>query len=184
MKIFELNPHTYLVEFAPQALLLKPFREIWDNDTCKEKTNASRELAYVYFMCDQRSDHSIILDESERHEIVIHDLELGEHWIRPQYVTEAMDYYKKMSQTTSTKLLDSTRAVVQKISKFLDDVDPDERGKDGKPVFSINQIVSSVEKVPKLIKSLNEIEKEVIKEKELKSQSGNRDVGEFDDTGI
>lgn len=184
MNLFQLNDTTFNVEFAPQALLLKPFREIWDCDMTEGKQVASAELAYVYYMCDQRSDHMYILDEQERHEVVVDALNLGQGWTAPPYVENAMLFYKEMSTTVSTKLLTSTRGVVEKISKFLDDIDPNERDKNNKPVFDINKIVASVEKIPKLVKSLNQIEEEVIKEKELKSQNGNRDMGMFDDTGI
>jgi hypothetical protein len=38
--------------------------------------------------------------------------------------------------------------------------------------------------VPKLVKALNDIESEIIKEKALKAQSGNTAVGLFDDNGL
>lgn len=184
MNIFEIV--NYQVTFSPQALLIAPFREIWDLDQSEDKRVASDELAYVYFMCDDRSDHMYILDEQERHNVVVNSLEnLDEDWIRPQYIERAMEYYKKYSETTSTRLLRSTRGIVERISGFLDTVDVNERDlKTNKPVFDINKIVTAVEKIPKLVKSINEIEQEVVKEKELKAQSGNRETGLFDDNGI
>lgn len=185
MNIFQLNENTYKVEFSPQALLLKPFREIWDNDKSKDKENATKELGYVYFMCDQRSDHMYILDQDERHEVVSSAMELGPNWIKPTYIDDAMDFYLEMSTTTSTMLLNSTRNAIQKISHFLDVIDPNERDKNtGKPVFGINTITGAIEKVPKLVKALAEIEKEIIKEKAAKAQSGNKDIGMFDDNGM
>lgn len=185
MNIFQLNENTYKVEFSPQALLLKPFREIWDNDKSKHKELATKELGYIYFMCDQRSDHMYILDEDERHQVVAEAMELGSNWIKPSYIDIAMEFYKEMSTTTSTMLLNSTRNAVQKISHFLDVIDPNERDKStGKPVFAINTITGAIEKVPKLVKALAEIEKEIIKEKAAKAQSGNKDVGLFDDYGM
>ncbi len=59
-----------------------------------------------------------------------------------------------------------------------------ERDKNNKPVFDIGKIVASVEKVPKLVKALNEIELEIVKEKELKAQSGSKNGGVFDNEGI
>ena len=58
----------------------------------------------------------------------------------------------------------------------------DERTK--KPIHDIGKITSAVEKIPKLIKAMNEIEKEVIKEKQLKAQSGNRTQSMFEDMGM
>ena len=184
MNIFEIV--NYQVTFSPQALLLKPFREIWDLDTSEDKRIANNEMAYIYFMCDDRSDHMYILNEDERHDVVVNSLEgLDDEWIKGKYIDEAMEFYKKYSETTSTNLLRSTRSIVERISIFLDTVDVNERdAKTNKPVFDIGKVIASVEKIPKLVKSINEIEQEVVKEKELKAQSGNRDVGLFDDEGI
>lgn len=183
MNLFELK--NYAVTFSPQALELAPFKEIWDNDLSEDKGQALKELSYVYYMCDDRSDYIYELDDEIRSENVIAVLKMDYNWIIPKYIDDAIAYYKKQSETTSTKLLRSTRAVVGKISNFLDEIDPNERDKrTNKPVFNIAQIVSSVEKMPKLLKALSEVEKEVIKEKAVRSQSGSRDVGVNDDTGI
>jgi hypothetical protein len=182
MNIFELK--NFQVSFSPQALAIKQFKEIWDTDPSEDKSEAIKELSYVYYMADDRSDYMYELNEDIRSELIKKDIGMDTGWIRPKYIDDAISYYRRASETTSTKLLESTRGVIQKISNFLDTVDPNERDKAGKPVFPIAQIVSAVEKMPKLVKALNDVEKEVIKEKELKGHSGNRDVGVFDDTGI
>lgn len=181
MNLFELK--NYAVTYSPQALMLAPFKKIWDLDLTEDKEIANKELAYVYYMADDRSDYMFELDELARGTQVIKDLDL-QGWIEPDYVRDAITYYRSMSETTSTKLLESTRGVIQKISEFLDVIDPNERDKMNKPVFNMNQIVGAVEKMPKLLKALNEVEKEVIKEKEIKGQTGSRDAGVFDDEGI
>lgn len=183
MNIFEIK--NYVVTFSPQALMLKPFREIWDNDSSKDKAEAVKELSYVYYMADERSDFMYILNEEERHEEVIRSLELGHGtWIVPHYVTDAIAYYIEMSETTSTRLLRSTRGVVEKISSFLDAVDVNERDKNNKPVFDIGRIVTSVEKIPKLIKSLSDIESEIIKEREAKNTFNRTSGGVFEEDGL
>lgn len=181
MNIFEIK--NFVVTFSPQALMLKPFKEIWLNDKSKDKTKAIQELSYIYFMSDDRSDYMYVLDLYERHEYVLRDLMMDPQWIKPQYIDEAMEFYVEASTTTSTQMLKSTRGVIEKISKFLDDIDVNERDKNNKPMFDIGKIVASVEKIPKLVKALNEIEQEIVKEKELKSQ-GSKNGGVFDNEGI
>lgn len=182
MNIFELKD--YVVTFSPQALILKPFKEIWLNDKSKDKEKAIKELSYVFYMADERSDYMYILDEDERKEAVIRDVDLDPNWIIPSYIQVAIDFYIEASQTTSTIMLRSTRDVITKISKFLDNIDLNERDRNMKPVFDIGKIVASVEKVPKLVKALNEIELEIVKEKELKSMSVSKNGGMFDTNGI
>lgn len=179
MNVFEIVNNQ--VTWAPQTLMIKPFREIWDTDKSEDKTIANLELAYVYYMADERSDYMYILDKDERHDQICNDIGL-EDWNKPTYIDTAIEYYIRLSETTSTRLLQSTRNVIEKISHFLDTVDINERDqKTMKPIHDISKVTASVEKIPKLIKSLNEIEKEIIKEKELKAQSGNKIIGIFDD---
>jgi hypothetical protein len=182
MNLFEIKSD--VVTFAPQALLLKPFKEIWDCYSKENKSEAVKELAYVYYMTDDRSDFQYMLDLDERSEAIVQMVMLPDGWIPPKYVDEAIVFYKIYSETTSTYLLRSTRGIVQKLAHFLDTVDPNERDKSNKLVFSPAQIVSAVEKMPKMIRALNEIEQEVIKEKDIKSQTGNRNAGVNDDGGI
>ena len=179
MNIFQITNN--VVTFSPQALVLEPFREIWDSDISKDKVMAVKELSYVYYMADDRSDYQYILDEDERSKEISHMLGLGDNWIVPTYIPIAIEFYKETSKTTSTMLLRSTRGVIQKISHLFDTVDLGERDKMNKPVFDLNKITGAVEKVPKLIKALAEVEKEIIKELAMKAQSGNKEMGLFED---
>ena len=184
MNLFEIVNNN--VTFSPQALAIKPFKDIWDADKTKDKKMATLELSFVYYMADERSDFMHILDEDERIEEIKKFIDLPEKWNgKKKVLVRAIHYYRQLSETTSTKLLQSTRLVLQKISQFLDNINMDERDvRTNKPIHDIGKITASVEKVPKLIKAINEIEKEVIKEKELKAQHGNKTVSMFDDNGI
>jgi hypothetical protein len=103
MNIFEVK--NFVVTFSPQALILRPFKEIWLNDKSKDKEKAVQELSYVFYMADDRSDYMYILDEEERKEAVIRDLNMDPNWIKPQYIDEAMEFYIEASTTTSTQML-------------------------------------------------------------------------------
>lgn len=184
MNLFEIVNN--VVTFSPQALSIKAFKQIWDADETEDKHIAVLELSYIYYMADDRSDFMHILDMEEREEEVVKFIGLPSKWSgNRKELIRAIHYYEKLSETTSTRLLRSTRLVLQKISEFLDEINMNERDeRTKKPIHDISKITSAVEKIPKLIKAINEIEKEVIKEKELKAQSGNRTQSMFDDTGI
>jgi len=180
MNLFDIVNNN--VEFSPQALSIKYFKVVWDKDKKKDKLKAIKELSYIYYMADERSDYQYLLDEDERSGQIIEDLDMGSGWKAESYINEAIAYYVRASTTTSTLLLSSTRNVIQKISKFLDNINMEERDeRTKKPIHDISKITASVEKIPKLVKALSEIEKEIIKEKELKAQSGNKEIGLFDD---
>jgi hypothetical protein len=184
MNLFEIVNN--VVTFSPQALMITPFKKIWDSDESEDKALANLELSYIYYMSDERSDFMHILDNEERQEEVVKWLDMPKGWNgNRKELIRAMHFYTQLSETTSTKLLQSTRLVIQKISEFLDNINMNERDeRTKKPIHDIAKITGAVEKIPKLIKALNDTEKEVIKEKELKAQSGNRTQSMFDDMGI
>lgn len=78
MRLFKLNKDTYNVEIDEGALLLAPFRVIWNRDRSQKKEKAVKELAYVWFMTETRSDYQIEDDYSLRSIEVIKDLQLGD----------------------------------------------------------------------------------------------------------
>lgn len=184
MNLFEIVNNN--VTFSPQALLIVPFKEIWDNDESDDKVMANLELSFIYYMTDERSDFMHILDTDERIEEVKKFIGLPEEWNgSTKLMVRACHYYQKASETTSTKLLQSTRLVLQKISEFLDNINMNERDdRTNKPIHDIGKITGAVEKIPKLIKAINQIEKEVINERALKSQSGNKTQSMFEDEGM
>lgn len=181
MNLFEIVNN--VVTFSPQALLIAPFKEIWDADKTKEKLKATKELGFVYYMADARSDFMHILDRDERIREIKKFLEMPESFKgNTKRFVRAIHYYEQASETASTRLLASTRGVLEKISHFFDTLDMDERdSRTNKPIHDVGKITSSVEKVPKLIRAMNDIEKEIVKEKALKSQSGNKALSMFEE---
>lgn len=184
MNLFEIVNNN--VTFSPQALLITPFKKIWDADESEDKVMATKELGFIYYMSDERSDFMHILDTDERIEEIKKFIDLPESWSgKRKEIVRAVHYYEKLSETTSTMMLQSTRNMLQKISTYMDGIDMNERDeRTKKPIHDISKITASVEKIPKLVKALNEIEKEVIKERELKASSGNKTIAMFEDTGI
>lgn len=180
MNLFEIENN--VVIYSPQALMLEPFKKIWEDDKSEDKIQANLVMSYVYYMADERSDFMHILNVDERMQAIKEALQLPEDFNgRSEELIQAMKFYEKLSETTSTKLLQSTRLVLQKISEFLDNINLNERDeRSNKPIHDIGKITGSVEKIPKLIRAINEIEKEVVKEKALKAQSGTKDISMFD----
>lgn len=183
MNLFEIVNN--VVTFSPQALMIAPFKKIWDADESKDKMKANLELAFIYYMADERSDFMHILDNDERIEEIKRFIDLPVTWKgNTKELVRAVHYYEQLSVTTSTKLLQSTRLMLQKIGSYLDSIDMMERDDRNKPIHDITKITTAVEKIPKLIRALNEIEKEIVKEKALKAQSGNRTQSMFEDLGM
>ena len=173
MKLFKFEGYRVIIE--PEALLLKPFRLIWERDKKETKEKAINELGFVYFFADPRSDYQYIVDEDERIKAIKEGEGLPDKWVPDKQVLAAIDFYKQF-KTSSVLLLETTRMLVDKLMKQMKGLDLDERDDKNKPIFALNTITATIEKVPGLVVKLDEAEKTIAAE--LKSDSKMRGQGE------
>ena len=165
MKLFKYE--NFKVTIAEEALLIKPFRMIWNRDRSECKLKASQELGFIYFFCDPRSDYMFIVDDDERREKIIGQEGLEAKWKPDKVIKEAMEVYIYLTQTSSSLLLQDIKGVVDKLRVFLKEIDLNEKDpKTGKPVYTLNNITSTIKQIPTLIKELAEAEKLMNKEVE------------------
>ena len=165
MKLFELENN--VVTFSPQALLLKPFKTLWERDKSKGKAYAKDELAYIWYMEDVRSDFYDIVDEDERRIEVLKFLtELPSNYTPDEKADEAAKFYAKMSEGMSVKILKDTMIMVNNLRKAMVDMDFEERDKSGKLIYDYGKALDLAGKVPILLKNLKEIYREIEREAE------------------
>ena len=173
MKLFKYESYEVIIE--PDALLLKPFKVLWARDRSKSKDRAIRELGFVYFFTDPRSDYQYIIDEKSRIEAIKEGEGLGATWTPDSKVLDAVEFYKQF-KPTSALLLETTRELVDKLMKQMKSLDLNERDERGKPVFPLNTVTSTIEKVPELVIKLDAAEKTIASE--IKHSSNMRGQGE------
>lgn len=173
MKLFKYEGYKVVIE--PEALLLKPFKTIWDRDKTKNKDKALVELGYIYFFADPRSDYQYIIDEDLRSDAVKQGEGLSPKWKPDKQMIEAINFYKQF-KTTSALLLETTRLLVDKVMVQMKELDLNERDKNDKPVFALNVITSTIDKVPELVIKLDKAEKLIASE--INNNSKMRGQGE------
>ena len=155
MKLFKFENFKVIVE--PEALLLKPFKDIWDRDPSEERDMAMKELAYIYFYADPRSDYMYLTDDKERSKAIIEG-EAMKGWKVDKTIKAAIEFYKTF-KSSSAMLLDDTKIMVDKLRKWLVDIDMTKTDSNGKPIYTINTITSTIKQIPSLIKEIHEVEK-------------------------
>lgn len=156
MKLFKYEDYTVQVE--PEAMLLAPFKAIYDRDKSPTKSRAFSELAFIYFMVDPRSDYQYIVSEEQRQQEIIEAEGLPKKWKPDKVVKNAMEFYASF-KPTSAGLLEDTRMAINKVREFLRNVDLTLTDDKGKPVYTINTITSAIKMIPQLIKDLDTAEK-------------------------
>lgn len=178
-----LNLKNYQIEVSDEALLCKPIRDLLTKDTSPTKENFFTQCSIIYFMADPRSSYNYIVDEKERFEEIKKQEGLAKTYKITKELQTAIDAYKKSVQTTSSLLLEDARMAVDKVRKFLREVDLTLLDDKGKPVYTINTVTSALKMIPQLAKDITETERLVTKELEEagRMRGGDKNKAMFED---
>jgi len=161
MKLFKYEDYQITVE--PEALMLKPFRAIWNRDKNENKERAMQELAYIYFMEDPRSDYQTFLDRDVRSEQICEGQGMSKKWKPDKIVEEAQRFYASF-KTQSALFLEDIRNAVQTLRKGMitqeeiDAADPEKKPK------MLNDYASVISKLSDLVVKVDETEKKIARE--------------------
>lgn len=182
MRLFEINENNEVI-VEPQTWLLKPFKAIYDRDKSKDKFIAKKEIAYIWFFTDYKSDFNILDDDEAKYKEIKAALELPDTWKADKIILTAISYYADYSKTEASILLEKARKAVRKISTYLEDLDLTATDKSGKMVHNPKIIADLIRIVPTLAESLIEAEKKVQEElDELGgAMKGSKEKSTYDD---
>lgn len=181
MNLFEIQNNA--LSFSPVALALEPFKKLWDRDKSKKKEKATAELAAVYYYADMKSDFSDILDNEEKlKQVLIYLPDLGESWEPDELFNQAVEFYKERSNTVTTKLLEDSQVGLNKIGKYLRNVDLLALDDKGRPIYNAKQYADTQKQLGDIIASHNKLEEQVKKEQISKKNSiGSKEKNMFED---
>ena len=161
MKLFRYEG--YNLTISEEAMMLKPFRDIWKRDKSKGKDKALQELAYIYFMEDSRSDYQIYVDKEERSRQVKLGEGIPESWKPDKLVIDAQEFYAGF-KSEAALLLEDIRVAITKLREFIKTIDLSAVDDKGKPIYTLNTYTATIKQIPELITSLDEAEKSIHKE--------------------
>lgn len=153
-----LNFENAELVIKPEALAIKAFKTVWDNDKTVDKYKAIQLLSYIYFMYDPRSDYMYLTDDEDRHAKITEDLGFRKNWKITKDVQKAIEVYQQNIQTTSSQILETSRKIVDRMNKYLLEVDFDEVG--------IDKVSNVTNRLPDIIEKLQKAEKLVVQELE------------------
>ena len=168
MKLVEQLDGSYNVTFNPELFLLKDFRDLRDDRNDIELVY--KEIAFVYFYADLRSDFQFETNPEKRKEDIKRMLGLGKDWEMDTYVNNCIMAYMYLSQTVSGRLLESAYLAVDKFTEQIKEIDLNERDKGGKPIWNQKQIMDTVKAIPELLQTVKQAEMEYLKNQEKESR--------------
>ena len=162
MNGFLLKDHVLTVEDNVWGLL--PFKKILKRDKSRDKDRALKEMLFIYYYCDIKSDY-LIIDSKFRKEEIIKDIGLPDDWKIDSTMQEAIDFYEERSLTVVGKLYKNALLAANDISEYLTKTKEllEERDDKGKPVTTLTTIVGGISKIKVVMQDLKAAEKELIK---------------------
>ena len=164
MNGFLLKEYVLTVEDNMWGLL--PFKKILKRDKSRDKDRALKEMLFIYYYSDIKSDY-LIIDSKFRIEEIKKDIGLPEDWRIDSVLQEAIDFYEERSLTVVGKLYKNALAAANDISEYLTKTKEllEERDDKGKPVTTLTTIVGGISKIKTVMQDLKAAEKELIKER-------------------
>lgn len=165
MKLIEMR--NWEIKTSEELWGLVPFSELLKRDKTKDKQLAMKELLFVYFFVDVKSDY-LQLDPITREKEIKKDIGLPEDWELDKVVSDCIELYEKLTTSVIQKLYRQTIKAASDIGDYLENTKSllDERDLNGKPVTDISKITMAIQRVPKLMSDLSAAYKEVVKEQE------------------
>jgi len=170
MNLFDLD-ESGIVVIDPIAYTLIPFKEIWQRDKSKDKDTARKELAYIYFNNDYKSDFFNEPNEDKRKKEIIRCVfGPGSDWVPDEKVQKAEEFYKEREETVSSKLLEGALIYANKVDDFFRSVNLKERNDKGSYVFNPKIGSDILKDLGKTVESIKELQEAVRKEKDAKTK--------------
>ena len=148
-----------------EILLVREFKNLFDKDKSKDKSQAFKELTYIYLALDWKSPYSQYT-ELERHEEALRDSGLTEEEFNNPVFREACRKYRTLQESNlSVRMLNAAKLGAQQfIDYFTIIADLNERDVNGKPVFDAKKHFETMSKMHDLHEELTSLENLVKKE--------------------
>ena len=165
MKLFSRKDFRLQVE--PIVFSIKAFKRLDQRDRTVGKTQLEKELAFIYFVYDPRSDLQFIVDEQERIERVKELIGFDSKFKVDSDLQKAIDAYISMTETSSSLLLKDIKVGVDKLRDYLRSAEVDSE--------SFDKYTRALKELIPLSQKIVEAERTVVKEiEDLSEMRGNR----------
>jgi len=166
------------------ALLLEPFRTIWERDTSDGKGNAEKVFRYIEFTCSPKKSNPYLgYSEELRPRKVKKEIWGDEDKRDTDFMILGITKYKMLLEEASPTyaLLNAALTAKDKLIHFLENFDLTERTNAGTAVIKPADITRALQQVPDVAKSIlamrDKVQAELVEEAKTRNQ---REVGDYE----
>lgn len=167
MQMLQFHKDSYDVTFTEELTMLTPFKKIIERDRSKDNDIALKEITFIYFYADITSPYQSILVDTDRCEEIKRDIELPVKWKIDQVILDAVKFYIEKSKTAVHHLYTASMTAAAAVNDVLSNSKALIDASDDK-ITAVGKVIGALEKVPKVMSSLRDIEKELIRQIEDK----------------
>ena len=177
----------YELEVNPLALGISFIRELMDEDKSKSKELATKRLTYVAMMYTAHLDYFLNNpDEELRSEVILSDIEVKDKTAFITDKTKAVgEWFKKRSkEEISSVLYNAAASAADTVRKRLEDTNTllGMLKKNGDPVYTLKDILGTLNMIPDTMDKLNTARNKVIAKKdEGRTEFGAKTKNLFED---
>lgn len=178
MRLLDLQDNKLII--SPEALALTFFSDLWQRDKSKDKTNAYKDITFVYYYGDFGSPFFSYPEEDRTS--MIKEFVVGEEYKPDAKVLRAIEDYKKLTTTPGMRQLEAAYIALSKTEQYLKGVDYSKMDENGRFLYDPDKVQKIIINMPKLQEALNQAKDICVKELSSGTKvRGNANVGQFED---
>lgn len=183
MDLFELR-NGFVIP-SVHALMIEPFKSMWETDYSDGKEMTLKEFAYIEFMCSPKKTNPYFgyTDMDMREKAVKKEVYKDENYhTNTDMLTGIWKYIELLKdESPSYGLLEDAIAGAEKTRKWCRDFEPSEKTPNGALLLKPRDITAALNEIPNTVKKLEETRKQVISElNETSKTRKDREVNHFE----
>lgn len=174
MKVFDIISGEVIID--ANRLIIPEFKKLWDRDKTKDKSKATKEIAYITFKYDLSADNPYRgYNEYERDEVLKRDIFGNINWSPDPEMVLAIAKFQDLMETTNIRVLLGAKQAAEELAKWFRGVKATDEE------FSVTELSRNLKEVGNIIKSLAQLEEMVKREQLDKTVTrGGTDIGMYE----
>lgn len=149
------------------ALLIEPYKTIWETDTSEGKEKSIRWFSYIELLCSPKKSNPFYgyAEEQRAEKVKMEVFRDKDYPIESELLMATIAYKEHLSfSSPSYELAVAAELAANKLKHFLTNFDPNERTPNGTMVLKPKDMTLALQEIPETIRSMAEMRAKVHEE--------------------